>query len=229
MAATSERPTTLQKPYSQIGQDLSVAKFFNFKLNGYFVDLGAYDGVKFSNSKALEDELGWHGICVEALPDRFAQLVQSRNKETCKFYQCALDSVSGKEVTFSCDEMLSGITEKIDCYDKVREQAPTVTLKTKTLSEILEDAQAPVMIDFLSLDVEGNEFEVLRGCDLKRWHFRFITLEHNYVEPRRSQMRLYLEGFGYKHWRKNEFDDEYIYLPDDFNMSQLRRSPSQTR
>lgn len=64
--------------YSQNGQDAFIVKLFNGKRNGYFLDIGAYDGVYFSNSLTLEKSLGWEGICIEPNPLVYGQLKSNR-------------------------------------------------------------------------------------------------------------------------------------------------------
>ena len=66
------------KYYSQAGQDIWVAKKFEYKKNGYFLEVGAYDGIQTSNTYFLEKELGWSGICIEANPSVFNSLALNR-------------------------------------------------------------------------------------------------------------------------------------------------------
>ncbi len=210
----------IKTSYSQIGQDKEIVHFFGGKKEGYFVEIGAYDGKTLSNTLALERELKWNGICVEPLPQRFKQVLENRNPELCTSFNYALDSIGNQTVKFSCFEMESGIKERIDKYQFVVEQGTEIEVQTQTLNWILEQAKAPRVIDYLSLDVEGNELEVLKGCDLNKWIFRYITVEHNWVEPKRTQIREYLESYGYIHRRENQFDDDYVYFKSS--------SPSQT-
>ena len=67
----------------------------------------------------------------------------------------------------------------------------------------------PRVVDFLSLDVEGSEPQILRGIDYSRQCFRNVALESNLVEPARSQMRAFLEGRGYTYVGSEQFDDYY--------------------
>lgn len=202
----------IKNSYSQIGQDQEIARFFGGKKDGFFVEIGAYDGKTYSNTYALEKELGWKGVCVEPLPQRFQQVLENRSPDKCTSFNCALDSVGGKTVTFSCFEMESGIKERIDRYHFAVEKGTEIEVQTQTLDWILNEVKAPSVIDYLSLDVEGNELEVLKGCDLNKWIFRYITIEHNFVEPKRTQIRELLESYGYIHRRENQFDDDFIYF-----------------
>ena len=60
---------------SQLGQDLTVLKFYNNKRDGYFIEIGASDGIKLSNTYLLESQYGWKGICVEPIPNNYNKLV----------------------------------------------------------------------------------------------------------------------------------------------------------
>ena len=64
-------------------------------------------------------------------------------------------------------------------------------------------------IDYMSLDTEGSELKILQGIDFNKYKFKYINLEHNYVEPRRTQMRK-LENNGYTYKGSNKFDDDYV-------------------
>ena len=83
---------------------------------------------------------------------------------------------------------------------------------TITLNDLLEQSNAPLYIDYLSLDTEGSELEILKSVDFSRYKFGIIDVEHNFVEPRRSQIRNLLESNGYKFNVENNFDDNYILI-----------------
>ena len=115
----------------------------------------------------------------------------------------------GKRSDFSDAGEFGGITEYIDKYPDVKKNNQVKKI-SETLNNILIKYNAPNNIDFLSLDTEGSELEILKGVDLNKYKFGFIALEHNNVEPRRSEMRKYLESFGYKYLKENNWDDYYI-------------------
>ena len=68
---------------SQLGQDLQVLKYYSNKRNGFFVEIGASDGIHFSNTYLLESKYNWKGICVEPLPDKFLNLCSNRPNSYC--------------------------------------------------------------------------------------------------------------------------------------------------
>lgn len=102
---------------SQLGQDIEVIKFYNNKENGYFIEIGASDGIFLSNTYLLERQYKWTGICCEPIPSRFEKLVINRPNSIC--YSDAVYSNTGLTVDFDIAndlDVLSGISCHIDCH-----------------------------------------------------------------------------------------------------------------
>lgn len=200
----------MEHSYSQIGQDKKVFDFYNGKKEGYFVEVGAYDGIALSNTLALERQLGWKGICVEPLQTRFVNLVNNRTAHCCDL---AVYHSTGLNVSFDIEGnagMLSGINTHIDAHKAVVDRnKKTITIKTISLNDLLEKYNAPSFIEYLSLDTEGSEYEILRTLDFTKWKFGLIDVEHNRIEPRRSMIKQLLCNNGYTYIGPNEFDDCY--------------------
>lgn len=148
--------------HAQAGQDAWVVEQLGGLRGGWFVDVGAYDGVEHSNTLALERDYGWSGLCVEPNPDAHRRLAASRSGSTCV---CALASDRAVALPFD------GIAVSVDAAARLT--------TADTLSRFLEDAAAPAVVDYLSVDVEGHELHVLDGIDFDRWHVRLVTVEHN--------------------------------------------------
>jgi FkbM family methyltransferase len=193
--------------YSQIKQDLKVLSFYDNKMNGFFVEIGANDGITLSNTYLLEKDFNWNGICIEALPDKFNELI--KNRKSININKAVYD-ITGKILNFSSNDLLSGITDKIDRHLETKNKQQ-ISVETVTLNDILEENNAPTFIDYISIDTEGSEFEIIKSVDLNKYTFGLIHLEHNFVEPRRSDMKKYLLENGYLYKGENEFDDEYIH------------------
>ena len=196
--------------YSQIGQDEQVLKYFNNKTDGFFVEVGAWNGINLSNTFALEN-LGWTGICVEPIPERFKELSANRK---CKKFQVALDFESDKTLEFVLSGMLSGDLSRLDTArvsKKAGGLSNIISVKTMNFTELLDSADAPCLMDYLSIDTEGTEFDILRGLDYNKYNFRYITVEHNYKEPARTNIKNLLESKKYTLYRKNRHDDDYIF------------------
>ena len=201
----------MEHSYSQIGQDKNVVSFYKQKRNGFFVEIGAYDGVALSNTYALERYYDWNGICVEPLSYRYEQLIINR-KAKCS--NLAVYNKSDIDVSFDVEGdagMLSGINTHIDAHKYIVDKnKKTVTVKTISLNDLLEKFSAPNFIEYLSLDTEGSEYEILKALDFEKWKFGLIDVEHNYIEPRRSLIKQLLCGNGYTYIGANHFDDSYV-------------------
>jgi FkbM family methyltransferase len=200
--------------YSQLRQDLELLKFYNNKKDGFFIEIGASDGIELSNTYLLEKEYNWKGICVEPIPKRFELLCKNRPNSLC--YDYAVYNESNKEVIFdianTCD-LLSGISSNIDCHAyQVNFDKTQIIVKTISFNHLLEKSNAPSFIDYLSLDTEGSELEILKSVDFNKYKFGLIHVEHNYIQPRRLEIRNLLISNGYKYIKANKFDDCYKYI-----------------
>ena len=201
--------------YSQINQDTNIIKFYKGLRDGFFVDIGATDGIAFSNSYLLEINYGWKGICVEPIPSQYEKLVNNR-KAHC--LNRAVFNTTDQDVEFSIahNNDLSGITNCLDKYNiynqpKNEEGKELIKVKTITITDLLDLYKAPSFIHYLSLDTEGSELEILKCLDFDRYTFGRIDVEHNFMEPRRTLMRELLTSHGYVYMCENQQDDCYKY------------------
>ena len=197
--------------HSQLGQDLEVLKVYNEKQNGFFVEIGASDGVEMSNTYLLETKYNWKGICCEPIPNRFKKLVANRPNSKC-FHQ-AVYNQSGLTLTFDIAnnyDLLSGISEHIDSHKStVDANKHSFQVETISLLDVLDRANAPSFIEYMSLDTEGSELEILKQFDFGKYTFGLIDVEHNFVEPRRTQIKNLLLSNGYIYKGENNWDDMY--------------------
>jgi FkbM family methyltransferase len=189
---------------SQIGQDRWVTQtVFPAVTDGYFLDVGSADGFLNSNTWALEQR-GWKGICVDPFPSNMTG-------RTCQMFQDAVDAQGGQRVRFAAAGELGGITEHLDRWKDLTKGSKTVELTTVTLRDILHRAHAPSFIHFMSLDIEGAELEALKGFPFDEYKLGSMAIEHNYEEPKRSEMERFLKSKGYSKahsWLQDDF-----YLP----------------
>jgi FkbM family methyltransferase len=193
--------------YSQLNQDLNVVEFFNSKKDMYFIDIGANDGKTLYNTFLLEKQYNWKGICSEPLPSAFEKLSKCRNV-ICD--NNAVFSKSGLSLEFSESELFSGITKFINKWENAK-KGNKIIVKTITLQNLLDNYKAPKIIQYFSLDTEGTELEILKSVDFSTYTFLYINLEHNAVEPRRSEIRKLLLNNGYLYRGENKWDDDYIH------------------
>jgi FkbM family methyltransferase len=201
--------------FSQHGQDVFVYETFfkNDPAKGYFVDVGAYDGLTFSNSLFFERHLGWSGMCVEPLPGAFKKLCESR-KAVC--LNCAVADRDGMDEFVDVDmpkygKMYSGLRAEYDPrhVDVLRSYAlglRIIRVPTRRLTVLL-DEQGVRKVDYLSIDTEGGESKILRSIDLERYDVRVISVENAYKDP---AIPDYLRRFGYRLVNVfADFDDLY--------------------
>ena len=102
-----------------------------------------------------------------------------------------------------------GIVDTLGGKD-IKEKAPIVEFTTVTLGDILERAKAPRFIHYLSLDIEGGELNALKGFPFDKYQIGALTVEHNYLEPKRSEIKALMESHGYKRVHTSVRDDFYV-------------------
>ncbi|WP_332685530.1 FkbM family methyltransferase [Bosea sp. (in: a-proteobacteria)] len=197
---------------SQIEQERWVFAMCNGRRDGRFAEIGAFDGFLHSNSYFLESEHGWKGICVEPNPALFAKLQQNRSA-IC--LERAVYRESGQILSFVASQEIGTLAEyaDADAYGPDRAAAIAagglIQVETVTFAELAGMGDfAETGFDYVSLDTEGSELDILRTIDLERHRIALFTIEHNFVEPRREEMRVLLDERGYDRINIG-FDDWY--------------------
>jgi FkbM family methyltransferase len=158
--------------FSQFGEDVLVWEFFGRKTDGFFVEVGANAPVRFSQTWLLEKN-GWRGILVEPLPAKCDALRAARKNS--RVFQVAVgapDQRGFAQFHVATDDMFSSMQLR----DKGPATLDTVNVQVVTLDDVLAEAGNP-LIDFLSIDVEGMELNVLRGFDIARHRPKLVLLE----------------------------------------------------
>lgn len=195
---------------SQLGQDLWVLERTENKHGGFFVEFGATNGVILSNTFLLEKHFDWTGICAEPNPDFFATLRENRN---CIVSPACIAGRTGETVDFILAEEYGGIADHagLDNNASIRtayqDDGKVITLETISLDDFLKSHDAPRDIDYLSIDTEGSEYEILSNFPFEDWNIRLITVEHNFTADR-ARIQALLEGYGY-HRTEARWDDWY--------------------
>lgn len=189
---------------SQIGQDKFLNDhYFKNKRNGVFIDIGAYDGKTHSNTYFFEKELGWTGICFEPLPRVFEQLKNIRN---CLCINACLSATEGIvkfiEVAGGPEE-LSGLVSTYDPRHMARLKLEIgrdggsyeiIDVQSLRLDKVLREHNI-FRIDYLSLDTEGGELEILKTINFDKTYIYAISVENNYGT---SEFRNFLASKGFK-------------------------------
>jgi FkbM family methyltransferase len=209
----SEYIDYMEHSKSQLRQDLFVLAQHKFKNNGYFVDFGATNGLDLSNTHLLEKKFMWQGILCE--PAIMWHKDLKRNRSSSIDFDCVWKE-SGHNLTFN--ETQVGELSTIDSFSSsdvhagVRKSGKKYQVKTISLCDLLDKHSAPKIIDYLSIDTEGSEYEILKKFNYDKYIFSVITCEHNFTENRKKIFNL-LTSKGYKRIFKDisRFDDWYIY------------------
>jgi FkbM family methyltransferase len=165
--------------YSQVAQDL-IASFLNQGRNGYFVEFGAADGVTGSNTYLLEKQ-GWKGILADPNRSYSKQLQHVRSSHV---ELVCISGKSGEELEFIENGLLSkvGVIENQDLTLRLRNKNRTYKVPTLSLEALLDKWEAPQNIEFISIDTEGTEVEILEKFDFKKYNVQYFVVEHNYGE-----------------------------------------------
>lgn len=172
--------------YSQAGQDIWVLETLQNKKNGFFLDVGAYDGVKYSNSYILEKDYSWNGLMIEAHPCNFENIKKIRTSILAPY---AISDENGT-VIFEDDCGTGSKVSKGKGFE-----VPTITFE-----KLFELYDVPEIIDYISLDIEGYEYKSLTKFPFNKYKCRLLTVEHNlYVDgpTNKNNIRNILEQNGY--------------------------------
>ncbi len=168
--------------YSQNGEDIILWEIFADKEGpGFFVEVGALDGKRFSNTYSFE-LAGWRGVCIEPHEYYFELLKRNRPNSVC--IRAAISDREAERIEFYANRRgaLSTLNPELERFfiHRFRKYFSGFTVqyvRMRTLDGILEEIDAPVPIDFISIDVEGHEVNVLKGFDLERWSPRVLLIE----------------------------------------------------
>lgn len=196
-----------ERSKAQLGQDVLALVISGFKRGGYFVEFGATDGITLSNTYLLESEHAWTGVLAEPGKQWLAELKASRSVQVVNK---AVFSSSDLNLDFIEDGELSTIST-FKSSDHHNRSGRTYPVETISLSDLLLQANAPKFIDFMSIDTEGSEFEILENFVFEDYEFGLITIEHNFTEAQ-GKLDSLLSSKGYRRILQDvsEWDAWYI-------------------
>ena len=193
--------------YSQCSQDKYLEnKFFKGYKNGFYVDVGAHNGIDINNTLYFERNNNWNGINIEPIKKIFDSLVKNRPNDIN--INCAVCNHNGETEFYLNEgytEMLSGIK---DNYDKrhlerlnnenIDNFSTTHIIKviTKKLDTIFDENNI-LHINYLSIDVEGAEFEVIKSINFDKVFIDIIGFENNFIDVS-IPIIIFLENNGFK-------------------------------
>jgi FkbM family methyltransferase len=211
---------------TNLGRDLKIIKkIFNNKKKGVFVEVGGNDGTTGSYSLLLEKDFAWNGVCIEASPWLFEKMKRTRS---CICEQTALGQDVSKEdfYDFQYLHQLSGLKKefrKNPLFQQYLDTSPHQTIEVKTLPFSHFSKKHNINhIDFFILDVEGAEFEVIKGID-----FESTQIDVFLIEQASKELKNYLSNKGYKALTKIRNDTMFIHrkskqfndLKEPFNLN----------
>jgi len=195
---------------SQLRQDLFVLSELNFKEKGFFVEFGATDGRFLSNTYLLEKKFNWTGILVEPEKIFHKKLLKNRN---CFIDKNCVYKNSNSNILFN--ETTSPELSTIEKYKNLdlhnRYSLKKYNVQTISLNDLLFKYNAPKIIDYISIDTEGSEYEILSNFNFKKFKFKIITCESNF-HVNANLINKLLENNGYirKLNEITKFDNWYI-------------------
>ncbi len=197
--------------FSQAGQDKCVKNhFFKNLKKGFFVEIGAFNGINGSNCFYFEKFMDWNGIAVEPSPVQFEKLKINR-KCICinKAISNQNDHKEFVEVTNGYTQMSGILTNEykktLDIIMKdPRTKMNKLNIKTSTFKEIVGENK---IIDYLSIDVEGEEERILESIDFNYFNIKVISVENNY--PKKNNYNNLLKDKGFTYFDNYGVDELY--------------------
>lgn len=186
-------------------EKLLVREYFG-GTKGFFAEVGANDPRQGSQSWHLE-QAGWRGILVEPQPDLATKLREARSAKVFAV-ACSSPQNAGRKLSLHVAGPMSSLDRERMAPGALPEK--TIDVPVRTLDDILTEAGAPTPLDFLSIDVEGHELEVLRGFDFARWRPRLILLEDHVSDLSKHR---FLRRVRYRLVRRT--DNNGWYVPED--------------
>lgn len=197
-----EHPPALR---SEWGEDLLILELFGWKREGFYIEVGAYDGRRYAVTAVL-DTLGWTGLLIEPVPELYEQAC--RNRPSVRVVHAAV-SRHGSAGTITMTHILpregtaaDASSHLADSSGKVATKRPprgpmqSIEVPLTSIDSLLADHTAT--IDFISIDVEGHELDLLDGFDLDRFKPRVILIEDHTMDDA-SPIAAYLTARGYTH------------------------------
>jgi FkbM family methyltransferase len=205
------------KYYSQLGQDKFIDEYLNEKQNGFFIEIGAHDGMSCSNTLFFEEFRNWTGICIEPGPEEFKKL--NENRKSINLNCCISDYDGESEYTYieGYSMMLSGLSESYNeshqnrINNEVNHYGGNINrikMLVHKLQTILEKNNI-TEVDYCSIDTEGSEFNIIKSIDYDKSNIKIFSIENNYGD---TEIKDFLESKGYTLYKKIQWDDIFIKL-----------------
>jgi FkbM family methyltransferase len=178
---------------SECGQDFFALIANDFASDKTFVEIGAYDGITYSNTYLLEKKFDWDGILIECIPRNF-EIIKDSRKSKAILAAATPQNVESVDVVELAASNLSGLSQEVS-----RNKWKTISHKVRgySLDSILKMADQNGKIGFLSIDIEGAEFSIFENVNLRNYEINAICVEHNF-RPEAARLRELIASQGYR-------------------------------
>ena len=197
--------------YGQHAEDVYIASLFPSDYIGVCIEVGAYDGSTMSNTYHFEQK-GWRALCIEPIPSCFDECRKIRKESI----NCCIGTIDAEDLNFYIFHIgsnLSAITSLIpdsrliESHRHLIEKTTLCKVKVRSLNSLLVELNYPIEIDFISIDTENTELDVLKGLDLNKYNVKLFVIENNYDEPACGD---YLKQYEYTKINRIAVNDFYI-------------------
>ena len=211
--------------YGQKETDKVIAEYFDDDYVGTCVEVGVADGTKGSNTLYFE-ERGWKTLCIDPIPEHVAQARKIRKL----VHECACSSYDimpeyGQSADFYIfdigkDNILSSLSglrpdpKLLVSHGGLINNCYVIPVEVDVLSNILVKYKFPQRIDFVSIDTEGTELDVLKGMYFNEWDYKLLVVENNHDDAYGEQIEEYLNCVGYVKDQRYFVNDFYIRRDD---------------
>lgn len=197
--------------YGQHREDVFIKSFFPHDYKGVCVDVGAYDGQACSNTLYFEQR-GWRCLCIEPILQEY-QKCCLRRKECVNCCVSDADKEDHEFTIYCLGENRSAISSLvpdrrlIDSHRHLITDTQVQVVMVRSLTSLLDEHNFPKDIDFVSIDTENTELDVLKGIDFSKYNIKMLVIENNFNEPFCED---YLRPFGYKKANRIAVNDFFV-------------------
>jgi FkbM family methyltransferase len=156
-----------------IHYDAKLDELFNKKQNGFFVELGAFNGVDYSNTAFFEYNRNWKGILIEPSLQCYQECIKNRPDSICINAACVSNEYNSYNILGDFNNMCMSSVDGLRLHSSSEK---LISVPALTLENIF-DKNNVKKIDFLSLDVEGYELNILKGINLNKYRPKYMLIE----------------------------------------------------
>ena len=190
---------------SQLFQDLFVFYYSGFKKNGFFIEIGVGNGKDISNTLFLEKEKNWKGLLCEADSLMIKEIKKNRK---CKLIGLPITDICKKKIKFfeNIKDPYQSSLSNLKSFYRIR------YTNSICINHLLKKNHAPKTIDYMSIDTEGSEYDIIKSINFNKWKIRIITIEHNFDNNNKKKIFKFLTKNNYKRLHSNVsyMDDWYV-------------------